>query len=155
MPLSQLVKADPVAKALLSIPGMGPVTALALVASVGDPSGFSGPRQFAAFLGLVPRQNSSGGKPRLGRVTKMGKAYLGKLPVLGAHAVLYHRARHTDPLRFWAQMLMETKPLKLVAVATANKLESIAFAVMTTGTSYRAGKPEGNFALAIALHNLG
>ena len=86
----------------MSIPGIGPVTASALVANLGDPSGFSGPRQFAAFLGLVPRQNSSGGKTRLGRVSKMGNAYLRKLLVVGAHAVLYHRARHADPLRCWA-----------------------------------------------------
>ena len=138
--IARLAKTDPVANALMSIPGIGPVTASALVASVGDPSSFSGPRQFAAFLGLVPRQNSSGGKPRLGRVSKMGNAYLRKLLVVGAHAVLYHRAQHTDPLRCWAQKLMETKPFKLVAVATANKLARIAFAVMTTGTSYRAAK---------------
>ena len=138
--IARLAKADPVASALMSVPGIGPVTASALVASVGDPSGFSGPRQFAAFLGLVPRQNSSGGKPRLGRISKMGNAYLRKLLVVGAHAVLYHRARHTDPLRCWAQKLMETKPFKLVAVAIANKLARIAFAVMTTGTSYRAAQ---------------
>lgn len=138
--IAKLAKADPVAAALMSIPGIGPVTASALVASVGDPSGFAGPRQFAAFLGLVPRQNSSGGKPRLGRISKMGNAYLRKLLVVGAHAVLYHRARHTDPLRCWAQKLMETKPFKLVAVAIANKLARIVYAVMTTGTSYRAAK---------------
>ena len=138
--IATLAKTDPVAVALMSIPGIGPVTASALVASVGDPSGFSGPRQFAAFLGLVPRQNSSGGKPRLGRISKMGNAYLRKLLVVGAHAVLYHRARHHDPLRCWAQKLIETKPFKLVAVAIANKLARIVHAVMTTGTLYRAAK---------------
>jgi transposase len=135
--IAKLAKADPLASALKSIPGIGPITASALVASVGDASGFSGPRQFAAFLGLVPRQNSSGGKVRLGRVSKMGNAYLRKLLVVGAHAVLYHRARHTDPLRCWADKLMATKPFKLVAVALANKLARIVYAVMTTGTSYR------------------
>jgi transposase len=135
--IAKLAKADPVANTLMSVPGIGPVTASALVASVGDPSSFSGPRQFAAFLGLVPRQNSSGGKVRLGRVSKMGNAYLRKLLVVGAHAVLFHRARHADPLRLWADKLMTTKPFKLVAVALANKLARIAYAVMTTGTSYR------------------
>ena len=130
--IAKLAKADPVANALMSIPGIGQVTASALVASVGDPSGFSGPRQFAAFLGLAPRQNSSGGKSRLGRVSKMGNNYLRKLLVVEAPAVLHHRARHTDPLRCWA-----TKPFKLVAVAITNKLARIVFAVMTTGTSYR------------------
>ncbi len=97
----------------------------------------SGPRQFAAFLGLVPRQNSSGGKTRLGRVSKMGNAYLRKLLVVGGHSILYHRTRHTDPLRCWSNNLMATKPFKLVAVAIANKLVRIVYAVMTTGTSYR------------------
>jgi transposase len=136
--IARLAKSDPVANALMSIPGIGPVTASALVASVADPTDFSGPRQFAAFLGLVPRQNSSGGKARLGRISKMGNAYLRKLLVVGAHAVLYHRARHADPLRCWADKLMATKPFKLVAVAVANKLARIVFAVMTTGSSYRA-----------------
>jgi transposase len=68
-------KTDPVANRLMTIPGIGPVTASALVATVGDPSGFSGPREFAAFLGLVPRQHSSGGKTRLGGITKMGKLF--------------------------------------------------------------------------------
>jgi transposase len=130
-------KADPVARRLLSIPGIGPITASALSASVGDTAAFSGPREFAAFLGLVPRQNSSGGKQRLGRISKMGNAYLRKLLVVGAHAVLYHRARHADPLRQWARKLMETKPFKLVAVALANKLARLAFAIMASGERYR------------------
>jgi transposase len=131
-------KADPVASRLMTIPGIGPVTASALVATIGDPSGFSGPREFAAFLGLVPRQHSSGGKERLGRITKMGNGYLRKLLVVGAHAVLVHQARHNDPLRAWARKLLETKPFKLVAVATANKLARMAFALMRQDTSYRA-----------------
>ncbi len=131
-------KADPVSSRLMTIPGIGPVTASALVATVGDPAGFSGPREFAAFLGLVPRQHSSGGKPRLGRITKMGNAYLRKLLVVGAHAVLHHQARHDDPLRQWARRLLATKPFKLVAVATANKLARMAFALMRQGTRYAA-----------------
>lgn len=115
----------------------GPVTASALVAGIGDPSAFAGARQFAAFLGLVPRQNSSGGKARLGRVSKMGNAYLRKLLVVGAHSVLYYRKRHTDPLRLWADKLMASKPFKLVAVAIANKLARIVFAIMSTGTTYQ------------------
>jgi len=129
-------KADPVSSRLMTIPGIGPVTASALVAIVGDPSGFSGPREFAAFLGLVPRQHSSGGKARLGRITKMGNAYLRKLLVVGAHAVLHHQARHNDPLRNWARKLLATKPFKLVAVACANKLARMAFALMSRNTRY-------------------
>jgi transposase len=131
-------KADPVANRLMTIPGIGPVTASALVATIGDPASFSGPREFAAFLGLVPRQNSSGGKAKLGSITKMGNGYLRKLLVVGAHAVLVHAPKHNDPLRNWARKLLETKPFKLVAVACANKLARMAFALMSQNTRYHA-----------------
>ena len=136
--ITRLAKTDPVSTRLMSIPGIGPVTASAIAASVGDPSTFTGPRQFAAFLGLVPQQNSSGGKARLGRISKMGNAYIRKLLVVGAHSILYHCRRHRDPLRSWAAKLLETKPFKLVAVALANKLARIVFAVMKTSSTYRA-----------------
>ena len=109
-----------------------------MAASVQDVSAFSGPREFAAFLGLTPRQNSSGGKERLGRISKMGNRYLRKLLVVGAHAVLYHRKPHEDALRSWAKKLMQTKPFKLVAVALANKMARIAFAIMRGKTTYCA-----------------
>lgn len=136
--IAAAARADPVASRLMTIPGIGPVTASALVATIEDPASFSGPREFAAFLGLVPRQHSSGGKARLGRITRMGNAYLRKLLVVGAHAVLVHQARHDDPLRRWARHLLATKPFKLVAVATANKLARMAFALMQQGTRYQA-----------------
>ena len=101
-----------------------------------DASQFSGPREFAAFLGLTSRQNSSGGKQKLGRISKMGDRYLHKLLVVGAHAVLRHRLPHTDALRTWAKKLMETKPFKLVAVALANKMARIVFALLRSGASY-------------------
>jgi transposase len=129
-------KADPVSNRLMTIPGIGPITASALAATIDDPASFSGPREFAAFLGLVPRQHSSGGKARLGKITKMGNGYLRKLLVVGAHAVLVHQARHSDPLRNWARKLLETKPFKLVAVACANKLARMAFALMSQNTRY-------------------
>jgi transposase len=125
-----LVGSDPTARRLMTVPGIGPITASAIAASVQDVSAFSGPREFAAFLGLAPRQNSSGGKERLGRVSKMGNRYLRKLLVVGAHAVLYHRKRHEDALRVWAKRLIDTKPFRLVAVALANKLARIALAIM-------------------------
>jgi transposase len=131
-----LAKADPTAVRLMSIPGVGPLTASAFTASVQDASAFTGPRAFAAFLGLAPRQNSSGGKERLGRISKMGNGYLRKLLVVGAHAVLFHRAKHDDPLRAWAKKLIAAKPFKLVAVALANKLARIIFALMTSGSVY-------------------
>jgi transposase len=76
---------------LMSIPGFGPITASAMAATVQDTSGLAGPREFAAFLGLTPKQNSSGGKPKLGGISKMGNRNLRKLLVVGAHAVLFHR----------------------------------------------------------------
>ena len=124
------------ARRLMTIPGLGPVTASAIAASIQDFSVFSSPRAFAAFLGLTPRQTSSGGKERLGRVSKMGNRYLRRLLVVGAHAVLFHRKPHEDALRSWAKKLMQTKPFKLVAVALANKMARIAFAIMRGKTSY-------------------
>jgi transposase len=134
--IQDISRADETARRLMSVPGVGPVTASAIAASIQDVSAFSGPREFAAFLGLTPRQNSSGGKERLGRVSKMGNRYLRKLLVVGAHTVLYHRKRHTDALRTWANSLMETKPFKLVAVAIANKLARIIFALMRSKAKY-------------------
>src|ERR1700678_1310853 len=113
------------------------VTASAMAASVQDASSFAGPREFAAFLGMTPKQNSSGGKPRLGRISKMGNRELRKLLVVGAHAVLFHRRPHTDPLRTWAKKLIEKKPFKLVAVALANKMARIAFAILRGKTVYQ------------------
>jgi transposase len=84
----------------MSIPGFGPITASAMAATIQDAFSFAGPRQFAAFLGLTPKQNSSGGKPRLRRISKMGNRNLRKLLVVGAHAVLFHCKPHTDPLRW-------------------------------------------------------
>lgn len=138
--IASMAKANPVAKRLMSIPGGGAITASAIVATISDPTTFSGPREFAAFLGLVPRQNSSGGKIRLGRISKMGNGYLRKLLVVGAHAVLVHRARHSDALRRWAEKLVATKPFKLVAVAVANKLARMIYAMMKSGTAYRAAE---------------
>ena len=103
-------------------------------------SGFAGPREFAAFLGLTPKQNSSGGKQKLGRISKMGNRNLRKL-LVGAHAVLFHRKPHTDPMRMWAKSLLEKKPFKLVAVALANRTAGIAWALMAKGGVYRASSP--------------
>ncbi len=136
--IAKAAQADARARRLMTIPGIGPITASAIVASAPDVSGFSGPREFAAFLGLTPRQHSSGGKERLGRISKMGNRYLRKLLVVGAHAVLFHRKAHDDALRMWAKRLIDKKPFKLVAVALANKLARIVFAILKAETSYRA-----------------
>jgi transposase len=112
-----------------------------MAASIQDVSVFLGPREFAAFLGLTPKQNSSGGNERLGRISKMGNRYLRTLLVAGAHAVLYHREPHDDALRSWAKKLIQTKPFKLVAVALANKMPRIAFAIMRGKTTYWQFQP--------------
>ena len=135
--IAKLAQRDEPARRLMSIPGFGPITASAMAATIQDTSSFAGPREFAAFLGLTPKQNSSGGKPKLGRISKMGNRNLRKLLVVGAHAVLFHRKPHTDPLRMWAKRLIEKKPFKLVAVALANKMARIAFAILRGKTVYR------------------
>jgi transposase len=134
------VKADARARRLMSIPGIGPVIASAIVSTIPDMSAFSSGREFAAFLGLTPRQHSSGGKERLGRITKMGDRYLRKLLVVGATAVLCHAKGHNDALRHWARAMLERKMVKyafkLTAVALANKLARIVFALLRSGGVY-------------------
>ena len=105
--LAASVKADETARQLMTIPGVGPVTASAIVATIQDAGAFASGREFAAFLGLTPRQNSTGGKTRLGRITKMGDRYLRKLLVVGACATLRHRKGHNDALRLWASGMLE------------------------------------------------
>ena len=109
--IAKLAQKDEAARRLMSIPGFGPITASAMAATIQDTSSFAGPREFAAFLGLTPKQNSSGRKPKFRRISKMGNRNLRKLLVVGAHAVLFHRKPHTDPLRMWAKKLIEKKPL--------------------------------------------
>ena len=138
--LAASVKANETARRLMTVPGIGPVTASAIVATIQDARAFASGREFAAFLGLTPRQNSSGGKERLGSITKMGDRYLRKLLVVGACAALVHRKGHNDALRVWADQLMARKPaaykFKLTAVAFANKVARIVFALMTRGGEY-------------------
>ena len=138
--IKTLVKADETARRLMTIPGIGPITASAIVATVQETSAFANGREFAAFLGLTPRQSSSGGKERLGRITKMGDRYLRKLLVVGACATLIHRKGHHDALRVWADRLLARKAVKykfkLTAVALANKVARIVFALLTRGGQY-------------------
>ena len=138
--LAASVKADETARRLMTVPGIGPVTASAIKATIQDMSAFASGREFSAFLGLTPRQSSSGGKERLGRITKMGDRYLRKLLVVGACATLRHRQGHNDALRRWASGLLERKAVnykfKLTAVALANKVARIVFVLMTRGGQY-------------------
>lgn len=130
-------KASASAQALKTIPGVGALISAALAAYVADPSVFRSGRDFAAWLGLVPRQNSSGGKERLGRITKQGNPYLRRLLVLGATASLRWLAKRTDPLAEWTRKLLQRRPARLVTVALANKMARIAWAIMTTGELFR------------------
>jgi transposase len=131
---------DPLVKRLQSIPGIGVITASALVASVSDPHQFASGRQFAAWLGLTPRAHCSGGKARVGRISKMGDRYLRRLLVNGMTSQL-RWVRRRPEAHPWAAKLLARKPAKLVAVALANKAARIAWAVMTRGEIYRAPQP--------------
>jgi transposase len=123
---------------LETIPGVGIITATALAASVPDPSVFRSGRQFAAWLGLVPRQNSSGGKDRLGRVSKMGNGYLRRLLVVGATSVTRQAGTNDTRTGVWVRSLLERKPTRLVTVAIANKTARTAWALLAKGETYRA-----------------
>ncbi|MEO4045081.1 IS110 family transposase [Hoeflea sp. CAU 1731] len=129
-------RASDVSRRLESVPGIGPITASAIAATVTDVSLFKSGRQLAAWLGLVPRQNSSGGKERFGRISKQGDPYIRKLLIVGAHAVLrYSRKAKTQSAR-WAAELLASKPYNVVAVALANKMARIVWALMTTGKRF-------------------
>ena len=128
---------DEASQRLATIPGVGIITATALAASVTDPSLFRSGREFAAFLGLVPRQNSSGGKERLGQISKKGDGYLRKLLVVGATSVIRRARTGVTPSAGWVQALLERRPSRVVTVAMANKTARIAWAVMARGETYR------------------
>ena len=128
---------DQASQRLATIPGVGVITATALAASVTDPRAFRSGREFSASLGLVPRQNSSGGKDKLGRISK-GDRYLRKLLVVGATSVV-RRAQTADTTAAnWVRGLLERKPARLVTVAMANKTARIVWAVLARGETYRS-----------------
>ncbi len=129
-------RSSDVSKRLATIPGIGPLTASALVASVGDASHFKNGRSFAAFIGLVPRQSSTGGKERLGRISKRGDHYLRWLLVVGGLAVIRYAQRHGTK-RPWLLKLLQRRKSKIAAVAMANKMARIAWVLMARGGEYR------------------
>jgi transposase len=126
-----------VSRRLARVPGIGPITASALVASVTDPGAFRSGRDLAAWIGLVPRQNSTGGKERLGRITKQGDRYLRRLLVVGATAVLGHARSRAATGSGWIAGLIARKPARLVTVAIANKMARVAWVLMARGQAYR------------------
>jgi transposase len=122
---------------MASIPGIGPITASAIAATIADPSAFKSGRELAAWIGLVPRQHSSGGKQKLGRVSKQGDRYLRRLLTIGATAVMRRLPGKTDGHSAWVGALLERRPFRLVSLALANKMARIAWAVMVRQEEYR------------------
>lgn len=135
--LEALARASEAASRLMTVPGVGPLTALATVASVGNAREFENGRQFAAWLGLVPRQWSTGGKTRLGHITKRGDAYLRTLLILGARAALQMAARRGDRLSRWAMALKERVGYHKAVVALAAKNARIVWALLAAGTVFK------------------
>jgi transposase len=124
-------------KRVASIPGIGFLGASAITATVTDASIFRSGRDFAAWIGLVPRQDSTGGKQKLGPISKQGDRYLRRILVVGAHSVL-RRAKQSPQKYPWLTQLLARRPFKVVAVALANKMARIAWALLAKGGSYRA-----------------
>jgi len=121
---------------LEEIPGVGPIVATAMIAEVGDWKAFSSGRSLAAWIGLVPKQHSTGGKERLGAISKKGNRYLRWLLVAGAMAVIRYARQHGTK-RVWLARLMERRPIKVAAVALANKIARMAWAMMVRGERFR------------------
>jgi transposase len=121
---------------LEEIPGIGPIVATALVAEVGDWKAFSSGRNLAAWIGLVPRQHSTGGKERLGGISKQGNRYLRWLLVTGAMAVIRYARQHGTK-RLWLARIMERRPIRVAAGALANKIARMAWAMMVRGECFK------------------
>lgn len=121
---------------LVAIPSLGIITATAIAATVTDAEQFTSGRQFAAWLGLTPQQHSTGGKTRLGGISKQGDRYLRRLLVVGATAVMRHVKDKPTPMADWIRKLSEKKPFRVVSVALANKLVRIAWVVLTRKEAY-------------------
>ena len=144
--LETVCRQSPVCQQLLAIPGIGPITATAMVAALGDGQAFDHGRQVAAWLGIVPRQASSGGKPRLLGISKRGDTYLRTLLIHGARAVVRAAARKDDAHSRWINALVQRRNANIAAVAVANKpvlseVEGTArtiWAMLTRGEDYRA-----------------
>jgi transposase len=133
----ELARSDPAARRLTSIPGVGVLNATALIAAVGDASSFAKARDLGAWLGLVPRQHTTGGKPRLLGISKRGNTYLRTLLIHGARAALPSMSQSDTPLGQWLRAMIDRGVHRnAVVVALANKLARIAWAVLRKGATF-------------------
>jgi len=130
-------RSNEASKRLDAIPGVGPILATALVASVADPKVFRSGRNFSAWIGLVPQQHSSGGKDRLGHISKQGDRYLRSLFMAGALAVIRYAKIHGTKHRPWLTALLVRRPTKIAAIALANKMARMVWAMMARGERYK------------------
>ncbi len=135
--IKQLAKDDTQAQRLMQLRGIGPATATVIVASIGNGHDFKNGRQFSAWLGLIPRQNSSGGKTKLGRITKEGDSYLRRLLVLGARALLASAVGKTDPVSRWALQIRERRGYGRALVAIAAKNARMCWAMLHLQDEFR------------------
>ena len=134
--IEQWHRSSEVSRRLETIPGIGPITASALVASAGDPSNFKNARQFAAWIGLVPHQNSSGGKTQLLGISKRGNVYLRTLLIHGGRALVQLARTRADRAGTWLGKLVGRRHHNIAAVAMANKNARLAWALLSTGKAY-------------------
>ncbi len=135
--IKHISQVDEQARRLLTIPGIGPVVSTALIAAIGDINMFKNGRELAAWLGLVPRQSSTGGKPRLLGISKRGDSYLRALLIHGARSILQHSERKTDKTNCWINKLAQRRNKNIAAVAMANKIARTAFALLKHKQDYR------------------
>jgi transposase len=133
-------KGNEASQRLSRIPGVGPITASAVVATIGDASNFTSARHLSAALGLTPKQNSSGGKARQGGISKAGNTYLRRLLFIGAIAVI--RSKRAQEAGGWLARLLERRPTKVAAIAIANKTTRVIWAMLRSGDTYRAPKAD-------------
>ena len=137
MEVEQIASSEPACQRLRQIPGIGPLVATAIVAAIGNGAAFHKGREFASWLGLVPRQHSTGGKARLFGISKRGNRYLRKILVHGARSAVLRVKRERAPFGAWLDALQTRAPLNVVVTAMANKLARIAWAVLSSGQEYR------------------